>query len=353
MPGYIDGWSLENLAKRFERFGREECAGHNLVYEPISLGVANDPAVLEIAATTPQGQPAPNLLYAVVHYLLMKGIEHPLSAFYRTFSLNPRPREEAYPCFHDFCLEHRAEIQQLLASRRVQTNEVRRCACLLPFFGMAYAQGQQKPLALVEVGASAGLNLLWDNYGYDYGEYGRYGVLNSPLQLNCEIQGEPRLPLPAKLPEIAYRVGLDLSPVNLRDPDAVLWLEALVWPEHLDRMALLRTAAQLAQPHPPELIEGDALEVLPQILPSIPPDTTLCLYHSFTVNQFSPGMRERFTAIIDAEGQKRDLFRFAMEYIPGGASMTVTSYQAGQKTEQIMASCNGHGRWLKWLANPG
>src|SRR5205085_1814788 len=151
------------------------------------------------------------------------------------------------------------------------------------------------PLALVEIGASVGLNLLWDRYGYDYGDGASYGDAGSPVRITCTVRGDRRPWVPAVLPRVRYRVGLDLNPVDVRDPEAALWLRALVWPEHAGRAALLQRALEVARRDPPSLIKGDALDLLPAVLPAVPHDVALCVFHTFTVNQFSAEARDHLS----------------------------------------------------------
>src|SRR5205085_663655 len=175
------------------------------------------------------------------------------------------------------------QIRHLISTRLVQTNEVQRSACLVPAFARVAHQAQGRPLALVEIGASAGLNLLWDRYGYDYGDGRRYGEARSPVRIACNVHGDRRPPIPALLPPVAWRVGLDLNPVDVCEPEAALWLQALVWPEHNRRAALLQRAMEVARRDPPTLIAGDALDLLPAMLPTVPHDMALCVVHTFTV----------------------------------------------------------------------
>jgi hypothetical protein len=262
---------LTALAQRFERFAQRECHVSPL-YECLSRGIARDRELLSIAVHARAGQPVPNLFFAAVHYMLLKGIEHPLTAFYASLAHVIPQTDDPYSSFRAFCLEHAEEIQRLIAARLVQTNEVRRCGCLLPAFGLVAHRTAGQPLALVEIGASAGLNLLWDEYGYDYGEYGRYGVLSSAVQISCTVRGSERPPLPVVLPPVAMRVGLDINPIDVRDPDAALWLRALVWPDEAGRSDLLQRAMHIAQHNPPTLIGGNALDLLATVMARIPDD---------------------------------------------------------------------------------
>jgi len=193
---------------------------------------------------------------------------------------------DPYPSFRSFCREHEDAIARLLETRRVQTNEVGRAACLLPAFGLVARRAGRRPLALVEIGASAGLLLLWDRYGYDYGGGSVYGDAASSVRVRCAARGNARPPIPAPFPSITYRVGLDLDPVDARDGNQALWLRALVWPEHAQRAALLIRALEVARRDPPPLCAGDALELLPDLLLAIPSDAAVCLYHCYTLNQW-------------------------------------------------------------------
>lgn len=266
------------LAGQFTRF--KDYCGTSPLYARLSRAVAADDILLALAARARPGQPPPNLLFAAVHFLLLSNVKHPLAAFYP--SVGGTDDGDPLPAFRDFCRVYAREIEEILLTRRVQTNEVRRCAILLPAFGQI-----GKTLNLIEIGASAGLNLLWDKYAYDYGDAGKTGA--GMLTLTCEARS--KVPVPKTMPTVTGRMGLDLNPVDVTDADAVLWLRALIWPEHGERMERLTQAVEIARQNPPELRAGDALDLLPQAFADTPDEATLTVFHSFTVNQFSPEMR--------------------------------------------------------------
>src|SRR5687767_7873946 len=157
------------LAERFRRFATVECRGSSPLYERLALAIAEDPELLALAAHAPPGQPAPNLLLAAAHWLLHGERGAAAARFYGSLTETPAPPAGAAPAFRAFCLERADVIRDLLATRRVQTNEVGRCAYLYPAFGVIARLAGGRPLGVIEVGASAGLNLLWDRYGYRYG----------------------------------------------------------------------------------------------------------------------------------------------------------------------------------------
>ena len=342
---------LSDLSHRFERFAEQECRNSSPLYERLSLGIAADSEILAIASHVREGQPVPNLFLGAAHLLLLKGAQHPVSTFYPSVSKSPTPDEDAYPYFREFCIQNSHEIIELISTRLVQTNVVKRCACLLPAFSIVAERAHGLPLSLVEIGASAGLNLLWDRYGYDYGEGRRYGNASSIVQLACEPRGAALPSMFEPFPDIGLRVGIDLNPIDLNDPDAILWLRALIWPEHTERVETLKGAIEIARHDPPTLLAGDALDLLPEVLDSAPDDSALCVFHTHTVNQFSEEGKERLHAIIDEHGSKRDLFVISIEGQSNveGALVELIAYENGGMIRRALARCDPHGRWLEWL----
>jgi hypothetical protein len=169
-------------------------------------------------------------------------------------------------------------------ARRTQTNEPARCATLLP----ALAQ-LPPPLALIEVGASAGLTLLTDRYSYDYARHRITG--RDPLAPTLRCQPGGPVPLPDRVPEIAWRAGLDLNPLDVTSDDDVRWLSCLVWPGEGDRAQRLAGAIASARRHPPVVHRGDLLTDLPALAAQAPADATLVVYHSAVLAYVTPGDR--------------------------------------------------------------
>src|SRR5262245_35541342 len=299
---------LAALAQRFVRFADQECGDYAPLSDRLARGIACDPELLTLAAHTRSGQPGPILLLAAVHYLLLCGADHALGAFYPSVaSLAAVPPGDPMPAFRAFCRDHRAALIELVSAGLVQTNEPRRCTVLLPAFATVTRLAGGTPLALIEIGASAGLNLLFDRYGYDYGAGRSAGAPEAPVRFTCELRGAVWPPIPAELPPVAARVGIDPRPIHADDSQATRWLRALVWPEHPERAVRLQQGLTLAQREPPALIAGDALAVLPQAVAEAPTDATLCVFHIATLAHFPPEARERFPALIRALARQRDL----------------------------------------------
>src|SRR5581483_7818022 len=343
--------NTEALSTIFQQFAERECRGSSPLYAQLSLVIAKDEDLLTLASAAPQGQPVPNLFFGAVHYLLLKGNSNSLADYYRSTTENPLPPESAYPSFREFCLRYRESIEHLLRTRRVQTNEVRRSTYLFLAFSIVGHLAPDRDLALIEIGASAGLNLLWDKYGYHYRDYGDFGDLASPVQLDCTFRGEKRPLLPNQVPKVSYRVGLDLNPIDVRNSEEALWLRALVWPEHQERVKLLQRAIQLAKQQPPELIAGDGIELLPGVVQKAPREAAVCVFHTYTVNQFSPANRVRLSALLAELPQGREsFFRISTEGIAGLLpQLELTFWENRIPQHFLLAHCHAHGEWIEWL----
>ncbi|WNQ14323.1 DUF2332 domain-containing protein [Paenibacillus aurantius] len=337
---------MAKAAKTFRAF-TEECKGSSRLYERLSAAVAGDPEMLALASHARPGQPVPNLLFAAAHYLLLQGKDRcGLAGFYRTLTDQPGEPGEAYPFFRRFCLENAGEILPLLQTKLVQTNEVRRCAYLYPAFCWAYARFG-KPLALLELGTSAGLQLLWDEYGYDYGGGAVYGKAGSAMLLKSDIRGKRPNCLLINPPPVKARIGVDLHVNDLRDPEDRLWLSALIWPEHTERLEHLKRGASLLNEHPVDLREGHAMRLLPELAAGMPDDAVLCVFHTHVANQFSAGDKAELREHLRMIGKRRSLVHLYNNMEDG--RLHLDYYLDGKEYRNIMAETDGHGRWFHWL----
>jgi hypothetical protein len=342
---------LADLASRFIYVAEHELGDASPLYVTLCRTIAADHDLLALAAQATH-TPVTKLFLDAVHYLLLRDLSEPLAAYYPDLTAQPNCGDPV-PAFRAFCQTRREAIIALLQTKLVQTNEVSRCALWLPAFTWVSRQHPDQPLSLIEIGASAGLNLLWDRYGYDFGTGRVYGQVESRVQLHCALRGNRLPPLPDALPAVVMRVGLDLHPLDVGDPDDRLWLRALIIPEQHDRVALLERAAALLVADPPALWAGDALETLPAALAATPADAVVCVYHSFTLQQFADESRDRLSSLLTEAARERALCQLSIEGYRREdpyASLRITDYTEPVPVEQVYASCQLHGRWLEWLA---
>ncbi|RBI64161.1 DUF2332 domain-containing protein [halophilic archaeon] len=354
------------LADSFRNFA-DWAVGTSPLYERLERGVADDPDLLALAETVPEGRSPPHLLLGSVHSLLLGGADHELAAFYDTVTESPLdPREsDPLPAFRDFCAAYEDEICPLLRTRRTQTNAVRRCAALLPAFAHVSAEAGGEPLAIVELGPSAGLNLCWDRYRYEYAATGEYGPIpadwpvgdagrpagcgsDSPVRVEADVVGERAPPLPDELPPVASRVGVDLHPLDVTDADDVRWLRALVWPEHATRHRLLRSAIAVAREDPPELRQGDAVEALPSVLDGIPASRPVCLFDTQMRYQLDEERDAELRETVAAAAADRELHWLSGHAAAERDNALVLEWFDGERS-QSLAAYEQHGKWVEWL----
>ena len=272
---------LKQIADRYATFAADEARGSSEIYQRLARAVAGSADVLEFLATLPAERRQPNLFLAAVRHLF--GV----------------PNSERQ--LIDIVRRKHEPIRELRLSRTTQTNEPARCAVLLPLLARL-----PQPLALLEVGASAGLCLLPDRYGYDYG----MARLEPPTKAACsppvfECHASGAVPFPGALPTIAWRAGIDLNPIDVNARAQTAWLETLVWPGQEKRVERLRAALAVAQAEPPRIVKGNLLTDLAALMAEAPECATLVVFHTAVLayvtskahrEQFAKAMR-RSTAV--------------------------------------------------------
>ncbi|MEV6680633.1 DUF2332 domain-containing protein [Streptomyces erythrochromogenes] len=342
------------LAAVFERFADQQAAGLSPLYATLSRTVARTPELLDLAAETKQGQPAPNMLLGAVHHILRRGVQHPLAPY---FSGHESLAEgQAAELLTDFCRRHLATIRRILATRSVQTNEVNRCAVLLPTFAALQQRlDDGRRIRIVDVGASAGLALLWDRYTYDYG--GRPLALpesDPGTVLTCEIKsGTP--PLSLDVTRFVRPVGIEPSPVDVTDPEATRWLVSLTWPEQTNRMRTLNSALSVAARTPPTILAGTAHDHLADVVEETPEDQHLVFVFSWSIYQIfgSPGGRERLVDTLAELSMRRPLHEISIGHFGQPIPRVImASHDGGVSHSDVVAHCDVYGTWLDWLATP-
>lgn len=346
--------STEDLSEAFAWYA-DWAEDVSPLYERLARAAAEDPALLDIAADAPDGQPPPQLLLAAVHALLLGGSEHRLTAFYPTCTDDPADPADVdpFPAFREFCLANEERVRERVASRRVQTNAVGRSAVLLPAFEHAVRAGARTPLALVEVGASAGLNLCWDRFRYEYEGYGVYGDPGSPVRIESAVRGALDPPLPGTGPAVGYRVGVDLDPLDVTDPADAHWLRALVIPDQQWRHERLAAAIDLVSDDPPRLVEGDARAVLPDLLPEVPAGLGLCVFSTHTLYQLDE------EAVADLGDRLIEYSRERpIDWLSGDPSSESdrptyrhVALRDGERADTRLAEYESYGEWIRWLAS--
>jgi len=349
---------LDRLAHVMRRFADEELQGSSPLYERLARAIADEPQLLAPLLEAPPTQRRATLYFAAIHHLLLQGAGQDFARFYPDITSKPETGDPV-PGLRRFLADHADDLVKLYSTRNTQTNEVGRCAFLLPMFARVAARAG-RPLAMIEAGASAGLNLLFDRYFYDYGAAGSVGDPASPVRLAPEIRGAVQPPVPQDFPAVASRVGIDLEPVNVNDDDAVAWLRACIWPEHAARVELFTNAVEIARGDPPKVVRGDFVSLLPEMLEGTSADSPVCVFHTAALAYLPRAERARFGELLDEAGREREIYWLAGEgpHIleslfpdagitgPEGGYALVTD-RAGHRAHWV-GEAGYHGRWLRW-----
>src|SRR6478735_7745608 len=340
-------------AEWYRHFGTVDAPGSSPCYADWSLHIADDPGLIARIDEWPYTKRQPLLMLAAARFL--------------------GARVSPYPEFRKFLDGHWDEVARTVMSRATQTNEVGRCATLLPSLA-AIAATEGRPLALIEVGASAGLALFPDRYSYEYddgssvtrlgpGPFGGllagFGKQPEPPVLRCRTAGP--VPLPDSSPEVVWRAGIDLNPLDVRNPDDVAWLEALIWPEQEFRRERLRRAIAVAREDPPLLVAGDLNEQLLALAGQAPADAALVVFHSAVMGYLSADGRARFRTAMQALAQDRGCHWLSNEgetvIIQEDGSAVVPEMDPSRLRGNFLLLHNGqpvaitglHGQSLDWL----
>jgi hypothetical protein len=336
------------------------CREYSPLYERISLAVAGDRELLERVQAAPPSAHLPPALLAAVHYLLLEGADHLLGDVY-----GGRSEADPGPLFLDFCRSHSDAVMAIFATRHIQTNECGRSAAIGP--GLTWVASQlDGPFALIDVGASAGLNLLCDRYRFDYGRHGATGPAGSPVTISCAVVGG-HPPIAELLPPISTRVGIDRSPIDLADPDDARWLLACVWPD-TGRLARTAAAIALAQDHPPRVVAGDANATLPGVLAALPLGAVAIVTTTWAFAYFSAADRLAFMDLLDRASHQRTIAWLSAEGAgtvePFAAERAADDeqgksdilgaviFQRGERRAHMLGDVQEHGAWIDWQATP-
>ena len=244
------------VQERYARFARDEAPGRSALYGEWAAGVAHDEEVRLLLTRIPETRRQPPLVFAVTR-MLGAGLV-------------------GYPQWRSFVLRHADAVVAECTRRSLQTNEPLRLAALLPV--LSEIDG---PIALLEIGASAGLCLYPDRYSYRFLDpEGRERLALDPVDGPSTVLLDSRVagPLPPlRMPEIVWRAGIDLMPLDAGDETDRRWLQGLVWPGETGREQRIEAALDIAASDPPLLVAGDAAACVDALAAAAPGDATLVI----------------------------------------------------------------------------
>ena len=291
------------------------------MYAELCRRLAADPRVDDIAPDLSWDLPL--RLLSGLHYLVLGG-------------------EASWEAVDEALDRHSEFLARWTAEQDVQTNEVQRSWALLPGF-LTVSDG--RPLDLLELGPSAGLNLVWDHYRYRYrsGEWGE-GTL--------ELAGDDRRSPPAELlrrtVEVIRRRGVDLNPVDVTTEQGARVLQAFVWADQAERLERLRRAIEVVRRDPPQLMQGDYVDALPSLLRNRRDGSQLIVFQTASTMYLDRRSADRLRAALHEAGREDPLVFVTTGRAPedDGFALEVERFPGGRS--ERLAVFDFHGAWLDW-----
>jgi hypothetical protein len=333
---------LERIAAAFRAGERIYAQQGSPLYAALAKAGADDPEILKLASKGLAGA-TPVHLFTSVHYLLLGGVDDPLTRFFATLARHPAPPAQAWPDFRRFCLEHHDELEQLLGTRPVQMTYVERCRTLLPpMCHVAELTGE--PLNIIEIGCSAGVLLTFDKYAYELRDGEPIGPADAPFLLKGRLIGGPRL----RIPCIDSRVGIDLHLIDSRAQEDRRWMLATCFPELCAEQERLAIAMDIVAQTDIRWFEGDALNHLSGALAQS--RDPVCVYHSACLFYWPAEAKAALDEQLVAASAMRTIYRIGVEpsdrfdgWQAGSTHRDAEADELSRPTGEITVTCYRHG----------
>jgi hypothetical protein len=298
--------------------------GRSQLYVDLLTAWADDPVAAELVGPDPEWD-APLRLIGGLHYLVLGG--------------------EA--SWDDPLAEHAEFLREFIATQGVQTNEVQRSWVLVPLLLRVAQRMGVEAIDLVELGPSAGLNLVWDRYRYRY-QAGEWGRADAALS----FEGEERRPVPGELLrrqlEVRGRVGIDRSPIDVTTERGARLLRSFVWAGQEERMERLDRAIEALREDPPQLVQGDYVEELPGVLAALPPEGLTVVFQTASFGYIGDEGRARVRAVLEEAGRSRRLAFISTGKPRDGEDwgLRIVYWPGGER--EFAGHADFHGSWLSW-----
>ncbi len=360
-----DPWDDAGLAQVFATHARTSLPRAPLNSALCSI-IARERSMWSLLTHAPAHQRTPVLLLAAIHHLLLGDPAHPLGAWYPTISDDPRRPDDGELAaeLRRFVSDRSVDLIALIGDRHVQTNEVGRCALLLPPMA-AIEREVGRPLAHLDVGTSAGLTLLLDRLRYEYDDASTgetHSVGAGTIQLSCGLRGRLPTGLPTYVPTVADARGVDPRPIDPADAEDARWLRACCWPDELDRFRRLERVLKVAASSPPAVATGTTDDI-DTLVADTSHDHQPVVTTSWVLSYVDPPARRRLLTTLDELGRARDLdwvFAESPAQTPElphppelrGEHVTAVvwvSWRSGERRVTHVARAHPHGHWMHEL----
>ena len=280
-------------------------------------------------------------LFGAVHHHVLLGIA-------------PEALSGEWDDFTAALVEHAASLRRFVEEQGVQTNETQRCVALVPAF-LTLSRETGLPLDLIELGPSAGLNLVFDRYGYRYAE----GVFGDP-DARLAFAANERRPVPAALLltplEIRRRRGIDLAPIDVATEEGSVLLHSFLWPGSTERAARLdgAIATLLESPSRPELLRGDYVDLLPDLLAQRSADALTVVFQTASTGYLAQERYDLLGASLEEAGADgRPLAWVSSRRMEEREFVEDDRWELELRVwpspARLVALVDFHGNWVDWV----
>jgi len=346
------------LAQVYRHFGEVEAAETSPLYERVAVAVSESDEALRAIETAPARKRHPTVILAALHDLALAGRAPALDAAYAAADA-----DAAAGAAIDTLLRMTDSVVAVVMRRHTRSNETGHCAVLYPAIAEAARRVGANAIGLIDLGCSAGLNLNVDRVGITYSNGQSLGDMSSPVQQASSVAGDRRIPM-QPIPAVVARVGVDREPVDVTDADDARWLRACLYPDQPERLATLEAEMALAAAAQPLLLQGDAIEVMPEAFARVPADALPVVTTTWALSQFGLESRLRFLHRLDEAAARRTVAWVSVEGVgvapaiptlgdrraSGHSIIGLAVLDGSAQRAEAIGRCWSQGRFLAWLA---
>jgi hypothetical protein len=346
------------LAQTYRHFGEVDALTSPL-YRRVALALGESAEALRAIEVAPSGKRHPRVILAALHALVLAGRAPALAAAYAGGD-----GDAAAGAAIDTLVRMNDAVVTIAARRKTRTNETGHYAVLYPAIAEAARRVGADAVALIDVGCSAGLNLNLDRVGITYSNGQSLGDLASPVQRSSSIVGDRPIPTGA-VPEVAARVGIDPDPIDVTDADDARWLRACLWPDRPEEAARLEAEMALAATAARVLLQGPAVEVLPDAFTRVPADALPVVTTTWALSQLALESRARFLHRLEEAAAGRAVAWVSVEgvgvaptvptlgdrHASGHSIIGLAVFDGSAIRVDALGRCWSRGRFLEWLAD--
>lgn len=360
------GGQARTLAQVYRRFAEVDAAKISPLYAQIATALSESEDALRVIEAAPPRRRHPTAILAALHDLALAG-QTPALATAFSMTTTPSASRPGGPEVGQVAVGVVVGMGDLLVERvtgrKVRDDEGGRHAVLYPAVGEVARRVGAGSVGLIDVGRSAGLNLIVDRVGIAYSNGQSLGDGTSAVQVSASVVGDGRLPS-APMPEVVSRVAVGGDLVDVTDVDEARWLRACVPPDQVGQLARLGAELDFAAADPPELVSGEIVEVLPEAIAMTPDDVLPVVITTWALSSLDLEGRLRFLQRLHEAATRRPVAWVSVEGVAvapgvptygdrrasGHSIIGLSVFEHSSLCAEAVGRCWLRGEMLSWLA---